>query len=164
MSGSKSSGGLAVLLALFSHHTNNISFWFGCAPPAGVLYGGDLGVMAEAINHRFIAAWDGAAMPLTSHFFRDGPAAWLPAGVLSVCMAGALLAVMRPRPGGLVALVYPPWWSAQRTIEAAAAAGDLVRFGAWPGIVVVRPAPGAGDGGAWFRLDPLRSGLCGDSR
>ena len=101
-------------------------------------------------------------MPLTSHLRSDGPAAWLPAGLLSLGLAGALLNVMQPRPGGLVALIYPPWWASQRAIAAAASAGDIVRLGAWLGIVVVRPQPGAGDGGAWFRLDPLRSGLCGD--
>ena len=35
---------VAILLVLFSHSLNNISFWFGCIPPARALYSGDLGV------------------------------------------------------------------------------------------------------------------------
>ena len=103
-------------------------------------------------------------MSRTPHPRRDGLASWLPAGLLSILVAAAALGSRAPVPGGPVALVYPPWWPARRAIEAAAGAGSFVRLGPWPGVIVVLPAPGADDGGAWFRLDPLGRGLCGDAR
>src|ERR1700744_4520851 len=35
---------VAILLVLFAHYTNNISFWMGYAPPWKVFFSGDVGV------------------------------------------------------------------------------------------------------------------------
>jgi hypothetical protein len=101
-------------------------------------------------------------------------AAWcLPVLLALGSLAGALALAMQP-PGagplgagppaaGPVALIFPPWWSAARSMLAAAGAGAIMRFGAMPFIVVIIPnpnTPGA-DSGAWLRLDPLHLGGCG---
>ena len=103
-------------------------------------------------------------MNISDSVQREGVAAWLPAGLLSLAVLAMLAIRTEPSPGGPVALIYPPWWPAERAVLAAASVGALLRLGAWPGVVVVRPMPGGGDGGAWLRLDPIRSGLCGDGR
>ena len=36
--------GLAILLVMVAHYTNNISFWYGLTPPPAVFFTGDLGV------------------------------------------------------------------------------------------------------------------------
>ena len=74
----------------------------------------------------------------------------------------ALSLSMAPPAAGPVAAVFPPWWDSAQVLQAAAAAGPVVRFGALPFIVVVvpehrhllRPA------GAWLVLDPRALGGC----
>lgn len=105
----------------------------------------------------------------------EGPAAWLAAAGFLACglVATAPLA-FPPRPGGPVAAVFPPWWSARRALAATVLAqAVMVRAGAWPALVVAadaspRPdapapadaagAPGLGErlraAGAWLILDP----------
>jgi hypothetical protein len=62
--------------------------------------------------------------------------------------------------------MFPPWWSAQRAIEAAGAAGAaMMRSTAIPAIVVVRPAEHDGwqrlrRQGAWLALDPQATTAC----
>ncbi len=79
-------------------------------------------------------------------------------------LAASLALTMQPPASGPVALIFPPWWSAARSMLAAADAGAIIRFGSMPFIVVIIPdpnAPGANDTGAWLRLDPLHLGGCG---
>lgn len=93
-------------------------------------------------------------------------AAWLPCIAVAV---GSLLAAgavsLGPPPNGPIAAIYPPWWSATRSLLAAAAGGMPVRFGATGFVVVV--VPGAPDAtrllrraGAWLLLDPRVLGGC----
>jgi hypothetical protein len=70
---------------------------------------------------------------------------------------------MQPPASGLVALIFPPWWDATKSMLAATADGSVVRFGALPFIVVVAPDVSAGQirhSGAWLVLNPLFGG-CG---
>jgi hypothetical protein len=66
----------------------------------------------------------------------------------------------------VVAVVFPPWWSAQQALQAAASAGAaFVRTTAIPAILVVRPDDRAGlsrlrDAGAWFAIDPRAVAAC----
>ncbi|WP_297488308.1 hypothetical protein [Acidocella sp.] len=93
--------------------------------------------------------------------------AWL----LPVALAlGGLFAAawlqLRPPAQGPLALVFPPWWSGTRAMLAAAPAGAILRFGAWPSIVIIAPAPGVAAmspaaTGAWLILDPRQLGICG---
>ena len=65
-----------------------------------------------------------------------------------------------------VAAVFPPWWSAERTIIAAAAAeASVIRTGALSTIVVVQPARENGlaklrTAGAWLTIDPQAIAAC----
>jgi hypothetical protein len=74
----------------------------------------------------------------------------------------ALAAAMAPLPSGPVAAVFPPWWSARRAVTAAAAAGAVIRFGAYPSIMIVLAADRAQlrSHGAWLLLDPRAVGDC----
>ena len=60
---------------------------------------------------------------------------------------GSLLAAagisMAPPAAGPLAAVFPPWWDGREAMVAAASAGDIVRFGLLPCIVIVAP-DGAG--------------------
>jgi hypothetical protein len=90
------------------------------------------------------------------------PAAFLVISWLSV----AALAV-QPRPGDdVVAVIFPPWWSLDRSLAAAATAGAaIVRTGAVPAIVVVQ-AVGADRmqrlrrAGALLLIDPRAVAAC----
>jgi hypothetical protein len=73
------------------------------------------------------------------------------------------------RPGTeVVAVVFPPWWSAQQALQAAAAAAAnaaFVRTTAIPAVLVVRPDERAGltrlrDAGAWIAIDPQAVAAC----
>jgi len=92
---------------------------------------------------------------------------WMPAlALLALSTAMSATLVAAPRDPNLVAAVFPPWWSAERALSAAGAAGAILRTGAWPWIVVVT---GPGDkiasvlhtAGALFLVDPTAAGLCG---
>lgn len=80
-------------------------------------------------------------------------------------LAAALGVSLQPPRSGPVALLFPPWWSAPHAMRAAASAGSVVRFGAFPFIVVVAPDKGAFEqalrqAGAWFILNPQVLGGC----
>ena len=81
----------------------------------------------------------------------------------SVLAAGA--SSLGAPPGGPIAALYPPWWSATQSLLAATAGGRPVRFGAAGFVVVVVPdTPDATrllrQAGAWLLLDPRVLGGC----
>jgi hypothetical protein len=65
-----------------------------------------------------------------------------------------------------VAVVFPPWWSAEQAFQAAASANaEFVRTTAIPAILVVRPGERDGlsrlrEAGAWFAIDPRAVAAC----
>jgi len=88
--------------------------------------------------------------------------------LLAVSLAMSLTLVAAPRDPSLVAAVFPPWWSAEQSLSAAAQAGAILRTGAWPWIVVVtgpsdKIASVLRAAGAVFLVDPTAAGLCGAS-
>lgn len=94
--------------------------------------------------------------------------AWLNAAALLVASWIAIVALsFRVAPGAeVVAVAFPPWWSAQQTFQAAASANAaIVRKTSIPTILVVRPDDRAGlarlrEAGAWFALDPRAIAGC----
>ena len=66
----------------------------------------------------------------------------------------------------VVAVVFPPWWSAEQAFQAAVSANAaFVRTTAIPAILVVRPEEQAGlarlrDAGAWLAIDPRAIAAC----
>ena len=66
----------------------------------------------------------------------------------------------------VVAVVFPPWWSAQQALQAAASANAaFVRTTAIPAVLVVRPDERAGlarlrEAGAWITIDPRAVAAC----
>jgi len=94
--------------------------------------------------------------------------AWLNATILLVASWIAIAAFsFQTSPGTeVVAVVFPPWWCAQRAFEAAASANAaIVRMTAIPAVVVVRPDKQAGlaqlrEAGAWLAIDPQAIAAC----
>ncbi len=91
-----------------------------------------------------------------------GAGAWLPAiGLLLMGSLGAAWLELRPHHEGSapLAALFPPWWPAAEVLKAAASADVAVlRSGAWPALLIVRPGdPGAPARlraeGAWLLLD-----------
>jgi hypothetical protein len=71
------------------------------------------------------------------------------------------------RPGTeVVAVAFPPWWSAQQAFQATASANAaIVRTTAIPAVLVVRPDDHAGltrlrEAGAWLAIDPRAIAAC----
>jgi hypothetical protein len=65
----------------------------------------------------------------------------------------------------IVAAIFPPWWSTERTFEAVASAGELVEAGHFPMILIVRGDPAVlaarlYDEGALFIIDFSAVGGC----
>jgi hypothetical protein len=92
--------------------------------------------------------------------------ATLPGALCLLSLAAALALSLRPPASGPVALIFPPWWNAMRSVVSAAGAGSVVRLGAVPFIVVVQPDRGGprgrmGPSQAWLVLDPQALGGCG---
>lgn len=91
---------------------------------------------------------------------------WVPGVTLAVItMLAAGTVSHGPRPGGPIAALYPPWWSASQSLLAAAAGGLPVRFGATGFVVIVVPetqdaARLLRQAGAWLLLDPEVLGGC----
>lgn len=94
--------------------------------------------------------------------------AWLNAAILllsSWIFIAALSVQIRPDTE-VVAVVFPPWWSAEQAFEAAATANAaFVRTTAIPTILVVRPDSRSGltrlrEAGAWFAIDPRAVAAC----
>jgi hypothetical protein len=94
--------------------------------------------------------------------------AWLNAAALLVASWVAIAALsMQVRPGAeIVAVVFPPWWSAQEVFLAAASANAaIVRMTALPSLLVVRPDDRNGlarlrQAGVWLTMDPQAIAAC----
>jgi hypothetical protein len=94
--------------------------------------------------------------------------AWLNAAALLVASWVAIAALsLQVRPGAeIVAVVFPPWWSAQEVFLAAASANAaIVRMTALPALLVVRPDDHDGltrlrEAGAWLAMDPQAIAAC----
>jgi len=103
----------------------------------------------------------GTAIPLPR-------SAWLRAVALLVASFVAVAAMaLQVRPGSeIVAVVFPPWWSTQRSMLAAGSAdAAIVRATAVPSLLVVRPDRTNGmarlrQAGAWFAIDPQAIAAC----
>jgi hypothetical protein len=93
---------------------------------------------------------------------------WLNASGLLLVSFFAMAAIsLRVGPDAeVMAVAFPPWWSAQRVFLAAASANAaIVRMTAIPSLLVVRP--GSRDGlarlrqaGVWLAVDPQAIGAC----
>lgn len=94
-----------------------------------------------------------------------------------LALVPAAIPASTPTDPRIVAAVFPPWWSAARSISAAARHAQIVRLGGLPTIVIVRTAvphhlgphhlgpdhPGPDQlraDGAWLFLNPIVAG-CG---
>jgi hypothetical protein len=94
--------------------------------------------------------------------------AWLNAAALLVASWVAISALaLQARPDAeIVAVVFPPWWSAQDVFLAAASANAaIVRMTAIPSLLVVRPDNEDGmtrlrKAGAWLTMDPQAIAAC----
>jgi hypothetical protein len=94
--------------------------------------------------------------------------AWLNAAVLLVASFIAIAALsLQVRPGAeIVAVAFPPWWSARQVFLATASANAaIVRMTAVPAILVVRPDGRDGltrlhQAGVWFAVDPQAIAAC----
>jgi hypothetical protein len=86
--------------------------------------------------------------------------------LLVSCIAIAALS-LQVRPGAeIVAVAFPPWWSAKQAFLAAASAdAAIVRTTALSSLLVVRPDQHDGlarlrKAGAWFAIDPQAIAAC----
>jgi hypothetical protein len=87
---------------------------------------------------------------------------WLnAAGLLAASFIAVAVLSFQARPGAeVVAVAFPPWWSAPQVITAAASSGAaIVRLTAIPSLLVVRPDGNDGltrlrRAGAWLAIDP----------
>ncbi len=93
--------------------------------------------------------------------------AWLNAAGLLVASWIAMAALsLQVGSGEVVAVVFPPWWSTQQVILAAASANAaIVRMTAIPTILVVRPDDRNGlsrlrQAGVWLTVDPQATAAC----
>jgi len=94
--------------------------------------------------------------------------AWLNAALLLVASWIAIAALsLQVRPGAeAVAVVFPPWWSAQQVFAAAASANAaIIRITAIPSLLVVRPDDHDGltrlrGAGVWLTMDPQAIAAC----
>lgn len=87
---------------------------------------------------------------------------WLVIGVAG--LAGSISAAA-PRDAGIIAAVFPPWWSASRALAAADGVGDVLNGGTYRFVLIVQSrGPGLGArlraAGALFLLNPLAVGGC----
>ena len=93
---------------------------------------------------------------------------WLNAAALLVASFLAVAALsLQVRPGAeIVAVAFPPWWSAERAFLAAASAdAAIVRMTAIPSLLVVRPDQHDGLArlrkvGVWLAVDPQAIAAC----
>jgi hypothetical protein len=94
--------------------------------------------------------------------------AWLNAAALLAASFVAVAALsLQVRTGAeVVAVAFPPWWSARQVFLAAASANAaIVRVTAIPAVLVVRPDQHDGlarlrDAGVWFAADPQAISAC----
>ena len=93
---------------------------------------------------------------------------WLnAAGLLVASFVGVAALSLQVRPGAeIVAVAFPPWWSAERVFAAAASAdAAVVRITAIPSLLVVQPDGRDGlarlrEAGAWLAVDPQAVAAC----
>jgi hypothetical protein len=93
---------------------------------------------------------------------------WLNAAALLVASFVAVATLsLQVRPGTeIVAVAFPPWWSAEQAFLAAASAdAAIVRITALPSVLVVRPDQHDGlarlrEAGAWLAIDPQAIAAC----
>ncbi|MGJ4890988.1 hypothetical protein ACQR1Y_22530 [Bradyrhizobium sp. HKCCYLRH3099] len=103
----------------------------------------------------------GAKIPSSSR-------AWLNAiALLIASFVGVAALSLQVRPGReIVAVAFPPWWSAQQTMLATASAdAALVRTTNLSSLLVVRPGDHDGlarlrEAGAWLIIDPQAVSAC----
>src|ERR1700742_1189161 len=94
--------------------------------------------------------------------------AWLYATALLIASFVAVAALsLQVHPGTeIVAVAFPPWWSAEQTFLAAASAdAAIVRMTAVPSLLVVRPDQHDGlarlrRAGVWLVMDPQAIAAC----
>jgi len=94
--------------------------------------------------------------------------AWLNAAALLIASWVAIAALsLQVRPGTeIVAVAFPPWWSAEQAFLAAASAdAAIVRVTAVPSLLVVRPDQNDGlarlrKAGVWLAIDPQAIAAC----
>jgi len=94
--------------------------------------------------------------------------AWLNAAALLIAsFMGVAALSLQVRPGAeIVAVAFPPWWSAERALLAAASAdAAIVRVTAVPSLLVVRPDQHDGlarlrKAGVWLAIDPQAVAAC----
>jgi hypothetical protein len=94
--------------------------------------------------------------------------AWVNAtGLLVASFLGIAALSLQVRPGAeIVAVAFPPWWSAQRIFTAAASANAaIIRITAIPSLLVVQPDSHDGltrlrQSGAWLTIDPQAIAAC----
>ncbi len=87
------------------------------------------------------------------------------AGASLISLAAIVLSAATPRDPGVIAAVFPPWWSPTQALNAAATAGDLQRPGGLATIVVIHGDPKTladrlRRAGALLLLDPVGAGFC----
>jgi hypothetical protein len=107
-------------------------------------------------------------MGRAQHVNASGWPAWLNAAALLLASFIAIAALtFQVRPGAeVVAVAFPPWWSAQQIFEATASAdAAVVRTTALETLLVVRPHDREGlsrlrQAGAWLTLDPRAVAAC----
>ena len=93
---------------------------------------------------------------------------WLNATALLLASFIAVAALsLQVRPGTeVVAVAFPPWWSTERALLAAASAdAAIVRMTAVPSLLVVRPDRHDGlmrlrNAGVWLAMDPQAISAC----
>jgi len=93
---------------------------------------------------------------------------WLNAAALLLASFVAVAALsLQVRPGTeIVAVAFPPWWSAEQAFRAAASAdAAIVRMTAIPSLLVVRPDRHDGltrlrHAGVWLAMDPQAIAAC----
>jgi hypothetical protein len=94
--------------------------------------------------------------------------AWLSAtGLLIASFVAVATLSLQVRPGTeIVAVAFPPWWSAERIFTATASAdAAIVRITAIPSFLVVQPDGHDGlarlrEAGAWLAIDPQAVAAC----
>ena len=94
--------------------------------------------------------------------------AWLNAAALLIASFIVIAAMsLQVRPGSeVIAVAFPPWWSTQEVLLAAASANAaIVRMTALPALLVVRPDDHDGltrlrKAGAWLAMDPQAIAAC----
>ena len=107
-------------------------------------------------------------MERAQHVTASGWPSWLNATALLLASVIAVAALsFQARPGvEVVAVAFPPWWTARQTFEAAASAdAAVVRTTALPAVLVVRPNEHGGLSrlrlaGAWLTIDPQAIAGC----